>query len=356
MPSTEPPDHVGVLAGVIASQAETIKSQAQTIDTLSGGRAKTLALEQTIGDMWQRHFDGLPDVRWKLSVRSMMKRFLAACGTVKVGDFGPLDWERWRDAPETRASLGPTSLNICLTRLRILFAWAINTDQLVEDPLRRVKPLRGPAKRTTEVSEEDERLIAKDMDPVMRALYITAVDSTMRREEARLLRWDEIDFTNRTIVLAAHRTKGRRARIVYLTTRAVALLKALPKVPGCPFVFANPETKLAYSKTHVWYRFRKAADENGIEPAPGDRSVRFHDATRRTGACRLVRLGASLPAVQQILGHADMATTFTYVSAQRHDVIAAHALLEKATRKGPMRAPGSAGAGSSANRKRASST
>lgn len=332
-------EHVGVLAGVIQSQAETIKSQASTIDVLSGGRGKSLALEQTIAELWQRHFDGLPDVNWKRSVRSMMKRFLAACGSIKLRDFGPLDWERWRDSEETRASLGPTSRNICLTRLRIMASWAIDTGQLVEDPLQRVKPERGPAKRTTEVSEEDEKSIADDLHPVMRAMYLTAVDSMMRREETRLLRWDEINFADRTVSLAASRTKSRCARTAYLTTRASALLKALPRIPGCPYVFANPETKRPYSKTHVWYRFRKAADENGVEPAPGDGSVRWHDGTRRTGACRLVRLGASLPAVQQIMGHANIQTTLTYVSARRSDVIAAHALLDKATRKGPQRSP-----------------
>lgn len=334
-------DQVGVLTNVVSAQADIILQQTRTIDTLSGARGKTLALDQTIAEMWERHFATLPDVRWKLSVRSIMKPFLAACGAIVVADFGPRQWEQFRDAPSTRERYGPTSLNIQLTRLRILFSGAIDAGELVESPLRRVRPIRGPAKRKTEVSQEDEALIADDLSPVMRALYLTAVDSMMRREEVRLLRWDEIDFAARTVSLAAERTKGKRARTAYLTTRAVAVIKALPKVTDCPYVFANPETKLPYSKTHVWYHFRKAADGNGVKPAPGDRSVRFHDSTRRTGACRLVRLGASLPALQQILGHAEMATTFEYLSANSRDVLEAHALLEKATRKGPHRARGS---------------
>lgn len=344
-------DQVGSLTGVVKAQSDTILSQSRIIDVLSGSRGKSLVLDQTIGELWQRHFDGLPNVAWKNSVRSMIKRFIVACGSIKIGDFGPLDWERWRDSEDTRANLGPTSRNICLTRLRILFSWAINTGQIVESPLRRVKPERGPAKRSTEVSEEDEKLIAADLDPVMRAMYLTAVDSTMRRDETRCLQWDEIDFVAKTVFLAAERTKGKRARFAYLTSRAVALLNALPRVPDCPYVFANPATKRPYSKTHVWNRFRMAADDNGVRPAPGDVAVRFTDASRRTGACRLVRLGASLPAVQEIMGHAELATTFGYVSAQRSDVIAAHALLETATRKGPQKAPGTGSAASRVDRK-----
>jgi site-specific recombinase XerD len=84
--------------------------------------------------------------------------------------------------------------------------------------------------------------------------------------------------------------------------------------------------------------FRRSVDDNGIKAAPGDHAVRWHDA-RHSAATRLIRLGASLPAVKEILGHANLTTTALYVHAQRKDVVDAHALLDKATRKGPHRAP-----------------
>lgn len=83
--------------------------------------------------------------------------------------------------------------------------------------------------------------------------------------------------------------------------------------------------------------WRAAADGAELKPAGADESVRLHD-TRATTASRLFRLGASLPAVQHILGHASLTSTEKYVRVQSRDVDAAHALLEASVRKGPHRA------------------
>jgi len=332
-------DQAGVLALVVKSQAETILEQSRTIEILSGARGKSLALKQTIAEMWERHFATLPDVAWKRSVDSIMRLFLTTCGHITLGDFCARDFEVFRESPEARSRYGETSLNIILTRIKIALNRAVAAGELFENPLRRVRPLRGPGRRRTEISETDEMLISADLDQHLRTLYIVSVDSLMRREEARLLQWSEIDLENRVVHLAAERTKGRAARDAFLTTRAVKLLRSLPKIPGCPWVFANPDTRKPWGKTRIWNHFRRAVDDNGIKAAPGDGRVRWHDGTRRTGARRLVRLGAPLPAVQQLMGHKEMATTLTYVEADRRDVLAAHALLERSTRRGPQRSP-----------------
>lgn len=332
---------VGVLAAVIQSQAETIREQAKTIDVLSGGRRLSLGLDQTIGEMWERHFASLPDVEWKKTVRGMMRRFVERFGEMRVADFGPRQWESFRDDPETRAVNGPTTLNNILARVKIMFNRAIEAGELHDNPLRSTKRLRGPAKRTTQVSEDAEAAIVDDLDPITAAMFVVALDSAMRRDEARLLQWPEIDFATRTIYLSAERTKNKTARTVYLTARAAKTLKSLPRYPGCAWVFANPKTLKPYSRTRTWDRFRAAVDDNGIQAARGDGAVRWHDATRRTAACRLIKRGAILPAVQRILGHTQLATTLGYISAEDRDVIEAHALLEKSARKGPQRAKSS---------------
>jgi len=148
-----------------------------------------------------------------------------------------------------------------------------------------------------------------------------------------------VDTAARTLTIPAARAKTRRARTGRLTTRALEALAALPKVPACPFVFASPKTRRPLSKSWVWAAWRAAADGAELKPSGADDSVRLHD-TRATTASRLFRLGASLPAVQQILGHASLTSTEKYVRVQSKDVDAAHALLELATaeRKGPQRA------------------
>jgi integrase len=159
----------------------------------------------------------------------------------------------------------------------------------------------------------------------------------MRRDEIRLLEWSDVDTKARTLTIPSSRSKTRKPRVGRLTTRALAALLALPRVPGSSFVFASPATKRPYSKTWVWDAWRRAADDAQLAPAGDDESVRLHD-TRATTASRLFRLGASLPAVQTILGHASITSTEKYIRVQSRDVDAAHALLEGATRRGPQRA------------------
>jgi len=331
-------EHVGVLASVIHSQAEIIKNQAQTIDVLSGSKGKAAALQMTIREAWDRYCRTIPEVRWKIVVICMMKRFLARFGDVQVGEFGPLHWEHFRDDPTIREHFNSTSRNLILRRAKVLFNWMINTDQISVNPLRKVKPEKKVPKRRTEVSHADEKIVLKNIDHrVMQAMFLVAIDSGMRRHEVRVLEWADVDMETRWVSIPAERTKTKTARSVRLTTRAIAALKKLPRYDGCPYVFANPHRKKPYSENFIWTRWRKVADENGLQPAPGDGSVRWHDL-RRSTACRLVRLGAQLPAIQQILGHSDLGTTQLYLFAQPQDVSDAHDLLENATRKGPHRA------------------
>lgn len=347
-----------ILAGVVASQAQviqgqqlTIAEQARTIDAISGGRRITLTLDQTIGELWANYFRTLPDKPWKKVAESTMKRFLAMHGNVRVGDFGPLQWEHYRSDPEIKDHYHPTTITIQLIRIKAMLSWAVKMGQLHENPLRGVKREGKKRKRQTEVSLEDEETIMKDLPPIMRAVFVVAVDSGMRRNEIRTLEWKQIDLTTGTVELRAEQTKTQTARTAYLTPRAIDALKELSRYPGCPYVFVNPKRKRPYSGNYIWYCFRKAADENGIEAAPGDRAVRFHDL-RRSCCVRLIRLGARLDAVQEILGHAEVSTTASYLFLRRREVAEAHALLDKAVRRGPKRADGSRPARASAKAKK----
>ncbi len=303
----------------------------------------------TARELWDRHNKTLPDKPWVGSMQSTMKTFLARFGGNRVAEFTAGTWEDYRDSAETKEKYCVTTRNIQLRRLKAMFNWAVATDRIPFSPIARVKHEKGKPKRETEVSHDGEAAVLKRVDSLMRAFILVAVDGAMRRNETRLIEWSHLNLAERTVFLPAANTKSGRARTVTLTPRAMKAIQALPRYPDCPYLFASRHTKLPYDESTLWRRWRTAADDAGLEPAPGDGSVRFHDL-RATGATRLSRLGAKVPAIQKILDHRSITTTMLYIRVNANDVEEAYALLAKSQRKGPHRAPGARA--QSATRKR----
>ncbi len=299
----------------------------------------------TVEELVDLYFATLPDAHWVDSNRSGLIRLMKRIGDVEVTALKPSHWEAYRSDPEIVEHYSVMSRNHSRKIMRACFSWAVETERIRKNPWQSVKPEKRKPKRQTEISFDGEAAIVERCDDTMKALVIVALDSGMRRDEIRLLEWLDVDWSTRKITIPATRTKTRRARVGRITTRAADALMAIPPIAGCPYVFANPETKEPWSKSWVWTRWREAADGAGIKAAPGDGAVRLHDA-RRTSARRLSRLGAPIAAIQRHLGHESLAVTAEYVDANEADVDAAHALLEahlllvQHDRKGPQRAPG----------------
>ncbi len=196
---------------------------------------------------------------------------------------------------------------------------------------------RAQQKRLDDERADHERKLALEVfDTLMRAFFLVSIDTALRKGSARLIEWVDIDFEARTIHVPAARTKSRKGHTVQFTSRAGEALAALPRI--CPYVFANPATKLPYGEVTLWKRWRAAADGIGLKPSPGDVSVRWHDL-RGTSASRMISQGAKITAVQQILDHSNLSTTACYIRVDSRDVIEAYRLLEESTRKPPKRAP-----------------
>jgi integrase len=60
-------------------------------------------------------------------------------------------------------------------------------------------------------------------------------------------RWDEIDLAEATWTVPAGRMKGSREHRSPLSSRAVELLRSLPREDGNPFVFIGPRARLGFS-------------------------------------------------------------------------------------------------------------
>lgn len=182
--------------------------------------------------------------------------------------------------------------------------WKISPSENPLDGLQRPKYFNERDRRLR--GDEEDRLLAaarEDENPYIEPLIIVALATAMRRSELLALRWDNIDFEQRSAFLPE--TKNGRSRSVPLPMQAVVVLQALPR--SGEFVFPISANAL------------KKAFFNRVIPAAGIEDLRFHDL-RHEATSRLAESGKyELIDLQAVTGHRDvrMLTRYTHLCTRK---------------------------------------
>jgi integrase len=148
--------------------------------------------------------------------------------------------------------------------------------------------------------------IDEDPSPHLRAAFWLYLLTGVRKRELLRARWEDLDF--HTNLWRLPDTKSGRVHHVPLSTRAVAILNALPRELGNPYVIPGARKGQPLNNLDkAWRRIRQRA---GLD------DVRIHDL-RRTFGSHLAQDGASLHLIGTILNHRDPSTTQVYAHFQR---------------------------------------
>lgn len=311
----------------------------------------------TVAELWTRYVQTLPEKqRWVYNVVSMMtptlEHFAPSVVTPRkrrgrfparraiqgpemlISSLRPHHWSDWRDWMRVHQKNGATYRNLILKRLKALLNWGANEKRIAENPLAGAKTEPKQPRRETTISELDlQRILESNPSPAFRAHLLISVDTGMRTDEARRLTWDQIDMLTGRVKLSWTTTKSRKSRVVKLMPRDLLALRELPRYEHSRFVFARATKDKPYSQARFWSWFRAAADAIGVQCAPGDSRIHFHDATRHSFATEFLRLGGRLNQLKTLLGHASIQTTALYEHTTAEDLEAAHHLLTAAHRK-----------------------
>jgi len=180
--------------------------------------------------------------------------------------------------------------------LRLAVEWEIipiNPGQGIKLP----KPAPG---RVRYLQPTELQTVVEACPEWLRTIVALAVSTGMRRGEILGLRWLDVDFINRRILLS--QTKNGEGRVVYLNQSALTALKSavlqtsaqaidrlFPKVTG-------EQVSMAFARA---CRSVKIGD------------FRFHDL-RHTAASWLRMSGADIHTVAQLLGHKDLRMAIRY--------------------------------------------
>lgn len=180
----------------------------------------------------------------------------------------------------------------------------------------------------TLTTEEAERLVAAPTGGAPMALRDRAIlelfySSGLRVSELSGLMLQQVDVDHGFLRVFG---KGSKERVVPVGARACEALRAYVTAGRSHFVKSRTGSQLflsergtAISRKMVWVLVKKYAKRAGI-----DKTVKPH-LLRHSFATHLLGGGADLRAIQEMLGHANIATTQIYTAVEEKRLIAQHA-------------------------------
>jgi integrase/recombinase XerC len=222
-----------------------------------------------------------------------------------------LDAEQLRAfiASEHRRGLSPKSLQRRLSACRGLYRWLLRHGRIAASPAQAIRAPRAPRK-LPQVLDADEaaRLVEVPTDVPLglrdRALLELFYSSGLRLSELCALRWRDLDLVEGLVTVLG---KGRKQRSVPVGSHARGALMAW-RADQAPSTDAPvfPGRNGPISPRAVQLRLRQLAQRQGLF-----KRVHPH-LLRHSFASHVLESSGDLRGVQELLGHADIATTQIY--------------------------------------------
>jgi integrase len=197
--------------------------------------------------------------------------------------------------------------------------------ELVRIP--KIRLLKTPPPKADFLTVEETELLLTHLDGLWREIVFAALKTGLRMGELKGLSWADINFSNNTITVrqswsttkkGLDTPKSNRERTIPMTEELRDMLSR--KERKAPFVFAD-ERHLRFSRNGLNAEIARACDAAGI------RRITCH-TLRHTFASHLASAGASMKAIQELLGHSHMQVTMRYAHLSQSNLRDAISLLE----------------------------
>jgi integrase len=191
--------------------------------------------------------------------------------------------------------------------------WDSTNQPFLERTWRMERPKKAPSRATVAAFLEPERNESgteKQVRCLAEVLYATG----MRVTEALKLEWLDIDMSNGTARI--NEGKGNKPRTVMFGRQAAALLREMQGGER----WRHDKVFDGMERHRAAQAFEKRSERKGLP------SITPHDL-RRAFATHLVEAGASMEAVQELMGHNTRDMTARYVTPSREWLVKQYARL-----------------------------
>ena len=234
------------------------------------------------------------------------KHLRPGLGRKKLADVTRQDIETVARGLTDRPTLRNRVLGLASVMFNTFEVWELRPQN--SNPVRRVDRARLEARDRVLAPSELAALAAALDDraagePFAVAAIRVAALTGLRISECLAMRWEHVSFETGRVVLPETKT-GRRT--VPLAAPVLALLQVLPRVNGCPFVFAGARNAAPVGYRKVRTLFAESAAAAGLA------DVRLHDL-RRSVATNLAAHGMNAFTLRDVLGHKTLAMSNRYV-------------------------------------------
>jgi integrase/recombinase XerD len=287
------------------------------------------SLEETV-DPFARHLAGQKKSPQTVTtyVRGL-RWFAASLGPEPtIADVTPQAITAFMDA---RADLGAATLRGILSALRAYGKWCILMGMRADDPTAGIpwpkRPDALPRALTSDELERLERILharpryaldprTKRLIPQYKRVVLLMLYAGLRRQEVANLRWEAVDLGRRTIRVWG---KGSKERMVTVHARLAEALRGVPI--GARHGHVVTSSRGGGQRMHramgrifeVWLR------GEGLD-------ISAHQL-RHSFATELLRNGADIEEIRQLLGHSSLRETQRYLRLDTSRIAAAVALL-----------------------------
>src|SRR5688500_11839892 len=228
-----------------------------------------------------------------------------------VDDLVEIDTSQLRAfiAAEHRRGLSPKSLQRRLSACRSYFNWLLKHGRIVASPAAALRAPKSPRK-LPQVLDADEasRLVEVPTDVPLglrdRALLELFYSSGLRLSELCALHWHDLDLANGLVTVLGKGNKQRRVPVGSHARSALQAWRDAQKPANDAPIF--PGRNGPIGPRAVQLRLQQLAVRQGL-------SKRVHPhLLRHSFASHVLESSGDLRGVQELLGHADIATTQIY--------------------------------------------
>ena len=261
----------------------------------------------------------LPHIRlrkrsWQVDERILRQHIMPTFAAFALSDITRSDVEGWLYSL-ARQGLAPASCNRILSVFKSLCSLAVVRGVISHSPCTGVAPLKIRQMRERYLSHDEARrlilALQKSSRPEARVLQLLLLTGA-RKSEILKARWEDVHLDRHLLTVPL--SKSNRPRHIALSDEAVAVIRNLPRHPGCSWLFPGHTPDKPLSDIYLFW--------NDLRQKLGIAEVRIHDL-RHTFASILVNAGHSLYEVQRLLGHSDPRTTMRYAHLGHCSMLAA---------------------------------